>query len=349
MTAPTQTWSPTYTTAPPASCQTLRNYRNTVAWGQTCVFAEEDNGGPKPFSINTACMPWVTPGIYPASGAVYGPATACPSSWNAVSTGAVGKNEVELSCCPPGFEGDGRSGCRVKADSGRWNVVECGDADAEENENRVYEAGQWPATATISVDALRLRGVGSANSSAPASTGGSNGNAGGGGGLSTATKAAIGTVIPLVFVLGALALLVFWRRRKHKKAALALAKRNISDEKPAPSSSTSNRGSYHQPYAQPAPLDSKTLPVGAVGAAGRTGPNTHEIPEWNVEMDATDAERQRLVPNDPMSATSNGAEASELAGLGRVPRKPIAPVELDGTSARAEVGDAYLPYRPGAS
>jgi hypothetical protein len=234
--------------------------------------------------------------------------------------------------------------------------VQCGDADAEENENRVYEAGQWPASATVSVDALRLRGAGSASASAtgssPTSTAGSSGNVGGGGGgLSTAAKAAIGTVIPLVFVLGALALLVLWRRRKHKKAALALAKINMVDEKPAPSSSTSKRGSYHQPYAQQPALDSKTISIAAAATAGvgRTGPNTHEIPEWNVEMDATDAERQRLVPQDPLSATSNGTEASELGGIARMPRKPIAPVELDGTSARAEVGDAYLPYRPGAT
>jgi hypothetical protein len=33
--------------------------------------------------------------------------------------------------------------------------------------------------------------------------------------------------------------------------------------------------------------------------------------------------------------------------MARVPRKPIAPVEIDGTAVVAEVGDAYIPYRPG--
>ena len=32
----------------------------------------------------------------------------------------------------------------------------------------------------------------------------------------------------------------------------------------------------------------------------------------------------------------------------RVPRKRIAPVEIDGVQVVPEVGDAYIPYRPGA-
>jgi len=66
----------------------------------------------------------------------------------------------------------------------------------------------------------------------------------------------------------------------------------------------------------------------------------NEIPEWNAELDATDAERQRY-------AAYHHAEASELDGTGRVERKPVAPVEIDGVEVRAEVGDAYLPFRAG--
>lgn len=358
-----RTWSPAFQTAPPAACQTLRNYRNTVEWGYTCVFGEED-GDQVPFSINTACMPWVTPNVYPSSGAFYSPATACPSSWSAVSTATSGdqwvSGETALTCCPSGFEGDGRGGCRVGS-SGTFPVVQCGDADAEENDNRVYTAGQWPATATPSITALHLRYQASDSGSASATgTGASASNTGGpsasgtgggsGGGLSTGAKAAIGAVVPFVFILGALALLIFWRRRKHKKAAVALGAKNVADEKAAPTSSSIHRGSYQQ---GPPTSDSKGMIPGAAVAPHtfKANRNPHETPEWNVEMDATEPERQGLVTNqyDPSSAKSKGTDASELDGMARVPRKPIAPVEIDGTAVAAEVGDAYIPYRPGAT
>jgi hypothetical protein len=38
---------------------------------------------------------------------------------------------------------------------------------------------------------------------------------------------------------------------------------------------------------------------------------------------------------------------SELGGMGRVARKPVVPVEMEGSSVPVEVGDAYIAYRPG--
>jgi hypothetical protein len=369
-----RTWSPSYETAPPAACQTLRNLNNIVEWGATCVFGEED--GPAPFFLNTACMPWVTPNIYPNTAAFYSPATACPTSWAAVSTATSGNQwvngETGLTCCPPGFEGDGRGGCKVG--TATYPAVECGEADAEENNNRVYTSGQLPPRATASITALKLRyqasdiGSASATRSSPANTGsGSNGNGSGntgGGGLSTGAKAAIGTVIPLVFIIGAFAFALLWRRRKQKKAAMALAARN-ADEKDTRTSGSVTDTAYHPHPQSAAFVDSKHPPLAAgVAAAGhphRSEPhiNANETPEWNVEMDATEAERQGLVANQyqsssatpssavPNSALSNEPDTSELAGTARMQRKPIAPVEMDGTGVRAEVGDAYIPYRPG--
>tara|TARA_R110002003_G_scaffold38_1_gene2272 strand:+ start:868 stop:1323 length:456 start_codon:yes stop_codon:yes gene_type:complete len=146
-----------------------------------------------------------------------------------------------------------------------------------------------------------------------------------------------------VFLVGALAFFLLWRRRKQKKAAMALAARNVADEKTTPASSSIHRASYHQPST-----DSKAA-FGAAVAVHRNATNPHETPEWNVEMDATDAERQRLVGahDVPLSASSPGSDATELGGLARVPRKPIAPVELDGVQVVPEVGDAYIPYRLG--
>lgn len=349
------TWSPAYQTAPPAACQTLRNYRNVVEWGNTCVFGKE-NGDPVPFSINTACMPWVTPNVYPTSAAFYSPATACPTSWKAVSTATSGDQwvpgETALTCCPSGFEGDGRGGCRVGS-SGTFPVVQCGDADAEENENRVYTAGAWPATATASITALHLRyqasdiGSASATGSSPLSTGESGapgGGSGGSGGLSTGAKAAIGTVIPLVFIVGALAFFLLWRRRKQKKAAMALAAKNLAYEKNTPPPRSLDLAQDHGYVA-----DTKSSGVAAVGAAHRPHSALHETPEWNVEMDATEAERQRLVSTDldPVSAMTDRTDATELGGMPRLARKPIPPVEIDGTPVTAEIGDAYIPYRPG--
>jgi hypothetical protein len=350
------TWSPAFQTAPPAACQTLRNYRNTVDWGYTCVFARED-GDPIPFSVNTACMPWVTPNTYPNTAAFYSPATACPTSWSTVSTVTSGaqwtSGETGLTCCPAGFEGDGRGGCKVGS-TGTYPVIQCGDADAEENENRVYTAGAWPATATVSVAALQLRyqasDVGSASVTGASPTGtsgtGSSSNGGGSGGLSTAAKAALGTVIPLVFILGALAFAVLWRRRKQKKAALALAAKDAAYEKNMPPSRSVDLA---QDTAYAGDVKGARVVGAGAGFAAHRPHNTNnltETPEWNVEMDATEAEREHLVPSayEPAPAVT---DASELGGMARVPRKPIAPVEIDGTAVVAEVGDAYIPYRPG--
>jgi hypothetical protein len=350
-----RTWSPSYQTAPPAACQTLRNLNNAVEWGKMCVFGKED-GDPVPFSINTACMPWVTPNVYPNTAAFYSPATACPTSWSAVSTATSGDQwvtgETALTCCPSGFEGDGRGGCKV-GNSGTFPVVVCGEADAEENNNRVYTAGQWPATATASITALQLRyqasDIGSASTTAnsPNNTSGSGpSNNNSNGGLSTGAKAAIGTIIPLVFIIGAFAFALLWRRRKQKKAAMALAAKNMADEKDIPPSTSTHPDQHHHQQPTSTPTKGALLGQSAISTANA---NTHETPEWNVEMDATEAERQRLVSHeyDPMSATTNTTEATELGGLGRLPRKPIAPVEIDGTPVAAEMGDAYIPYRPG--
>ncbi|KAF2035391.1 hypothetical protein EK21DRAFT_84462 [Setomelanomma holmii] len=353
-----RTWSPSYATAPPASCATLRNYANTVQYGHICVFAEED-GDPVPFSINTACMPWVTPNVYPSASAFYSPATACPSSWSAVSTATAGQDwvsgETGLTCCPPGFEGDGRGGCKVGS-SGTMNMVKCGEADAEENSNAVYTAGAWPASVTASITPLLLRyqasdvgsasATGSGSSSSSTGVSGTSGNRGNGD-LSTGAKVAIGVVVPLVFIVGALAFFLLWRRRKQKKAAMALASKNTADEKTTPTSASIDRGSYQQAPQQHTSPASKEAFDAAV-APHRNGTNPHETPEWNVEMDATGAERQRLVraQDMPLSASSPASDATELGGLARVPRKPIAPVEIDGNQIRAEVGDAYIPYRP---
>jgi hypothetical protein len=335
------TWSPAYETAPPASCQTLRNYKNVVEFGYQCVFARED-GDPIPFSINTACMPWVTPNVYAVPTAFYSPATACPTSWTAVSTATTGEQwasgETGVTCCPAGFEGDGRGGCKVGT-TGTFPVVQCGDADAEENESRTYTAGAWPATATASIMPLRLRyrasDIGSATGSGrPPSSTSSSGSTGSAsdGGLSTGAKAAIGTIIPLVFLLGAMAFFLLWRRRRQKIRAVALAAKNMGDEK-----------EDHTPGSQPhgIPLESKMAGAAAVHQSHN---NTHETPEWNAEMDATEAERQRLV-----TSQHEFGDAVELGGTSRVPRKPIAPVEIDGVPVTAEIGDAYIPYRPGTT
>lgn len=328
-----------------------------VAWGETCVFAQED-GDPLPFSINTACMPWVTPNVYPSSSAFYSPATACPTSWTAVATQTSGTDqwvdgETALSCCPDGYDSDGRNGCRPGA-NGVYPVVVCGEADADENELQTYTGGAWPATAIASISALRLRyqasdiGSGSATSGSSSATDSS--RSGGNttdSGLSTGATAAIATVIPLGIIIAALVAFLFWRRRKHRKTAAALASQNLVNDKAAHSPAGYNAAgsAYH-----PVPGDSKTAHLTPVAAA--SGPRTshHETPEWNAELDASEAERQRLVSPTvapPASATDGSVGASELGGLARVQRKPIAPVEMDGTPVRAEVGDAYIPYRLG--
>jgi hypothetical protein len=351
-------WSPTYATAPPAACQTLRNYRNTVDWGYTCVFGEE-NGEALPFAINTACMPWVTPNVYPNSAAFYSPVTACPTSWTAVSTATTGDQwvtgEKGLVCCPTGFEGDRRGGCKPGT-SGTFPVVQCGDADAEENENRVYTAGTWPATVTANVTALQLRyretDVGSAStssggSSLSSSVGPSNGNDSERSGLSIGVKAAIGTIIPIILIIAALSFVLLWRRRKRKKASMALVAKNMEDGKRGRSPRSLE---VLQPHTHL--LDTKdpdTTAAGAVAATHRVNSNLHETPEWNVELDVTEAKHQHLISARSLTGLASsrgGQEANELSGLARVPRKPIQPVEIDSTPVLAEVGDAYIPYRP---
>ncbi|KAF1940865.1 hypothetical protein EJ02DRAFT_455663 [Clathrospora elynae] len=347
-------WNTAWATAPPSACQTLRNLNNQIAWGQSCVFAEE-NSDPTPFSINTACMPWVTSNIYPSPSAFYSPATACPDSWTAVATQTSGgdwiKGETALQCCPGGFDSDGGSGCRPGSGES-WPVVECGEADAEENKMRTYVGVSWPAGVTASVGALQLRYQGSdvrsvnPTDSSPAETGRSgsgseSGEGGGEGGLSTGTIAGIAIAITLVLIIGALAAFLLWRRRKHRKTAL-LASKGPGGEKAGRGASGSVQSTAHHSIAK-APIE--------VTAAG-TGRVQYETPEWNVEMDATEAERQKLVTayHTPISASTadSGTKAAELGGMARVARKPIAPVEIDSTPVIPEVGDAYIPYRPGA-
>jgi hypothetical protein len=324
-------WNSAWATAPPTSCSTLRNLHNTIAYGRTCVFAEED-GDALPFDINTACLPWITPGISPA---FYSPATACPEAWTAVATQTFAPDgEVELQCCPGGMEGDGPTGCRPGG-RGSWPVVECGEADAEENEVSSYRGASWSVTATASITALQLRyqgsdvGGGSATASSTSASAEESG-AGGGGGLSTGATAAIATVIPLLAIIGTLAAFLLWRRRTKSRKSALVALRGLADEK-------AGRPSASPTYA--------STPKAVAGAQ-------HEIPEWNIEMDATEAEREKLVGayQSPQfqSPVGNENEAAELGGMARLARKPIAPVEIDSTEVRAEVGDAYLPYRPGA-
>ncbi|RMZ66034.1 transmembrane alpha-helix domain-containing [Pyrenophora seminiperda CCB06] len=352
------TWNTAWATAPPPSCSTLRNLNGAVGWGETCVFARED-GEPLPFSINTACMPWVTSNVYPSPSAFYSPATACPQSWTAVATQTAESGEgsddrwvdgeVGLQCCPAGFQSDGQGGCRP-GDSGSWPVVQCGEADAEENSLKTYDADKWPVFARPSISALKLRyqtsDVGNSarpTASVPGETGSSDGK--GAGGLSTGAIAAIATVIPLVLILAALAAFTLWRRRnkKHKATALLASRRNLEQEKShRPSSSTDGTANhtYHSlPKGAPTVVSPRQL--------------QQETPEWNIEMDATEAARQNAVGAVAPVAVGRSSEqrpreVAELGGLARVPRKAIAPVEIDGRAVLAEVGDAYIPYRPGA-
>ncbi|KZM20118.1 uncharacterized protein EKO05_0007472 [Ascochyta rabiei] len=356
-------WVTAYQNAPPATCATLRAFSNTVEYGLQCVFAEED-GDPLPNSINTACLPWATSGV-PSSAAFYSPATACPTSWTAVATrtAAEGANdwtdgETAIECCPQGFVG-GTGGMCNPGSSGTTPVVRCGEADAEENVNLVYTAGSWPASVTARVTALQLRYqptdiessaslTGSSSGSTSASTGSSSPGAGNsvGGGLSTGAKAAIGTVVPLVFILGTLAAFLLWRRRRHRKAAVALSK-DVGDGHEA---KQSYKAVAQSPYND-AKSGPNMLPVAAV--AGATQNVQHEAPEWNAELDATEAERRRYmaVQGSLFPATASGAgdaassggvsEANELGGMIRMNRKPVAPAELDSTPLTMEMdGDA---------
>jgi hypothetical protein len=339
-------WVTAFQNQPPVACATLRALSNSVEYGVTCVFGEED-GDPLPNSINTACLPWATGSVPPPS-AFYSPATACPTSWTAISTrtSADGANdwidgETTLECCPPGFVGGAGGMCNPE-NSGTTPVVRCGEADAEENENVVYSAGNWPASVTAQVTALQLRyqpsDVGStARVSATSTSTSGPGSETGSNGLSTGAKAAIGTIIPLVFILGALAAFMLWRRRKHRNHAAAVSK-DMDD-------GHETKQSYEQ-VPQNTYLDSKGPPATMPATVPGT---THETPEWNAELDATEAERRRymavqgsLFPpasgTQAMTSSPGGAsEASELGGMMRVGRKPVAPVELDSTPMTTEL------------
>ncbi|KAF2625283.1 hypothetical protein BU25DRAFT_346255, partial [Macroventuria anomochaeta] len=336
-------WVIAYQNAPPPACATLRALANTVEYGLTCVFAEED-GDPLPDSINTACLPWATSSV--PSSAFYSPATACPTSWTAVATHTAAEGasdwidgETALQCCPSGFVG-GSGGMCNPGTSGSTPVLRCGEADAEENENLMYTAGSWPASVSARVTAVQLRyqqsdvGLGaSATRTVTPSTstrGSSPGDGSDGGGLSTGAKAAIGTVIPLILILGALAAFLLWRRRKHKKAAAAMSKDFADGHETKRSYDKVPQEAFSSLKGMPAAV---MVPAATVAptAAAATQSGQHEMPEWNAELDATEAERRRYM------AVQGSFEASELGGIMRVNRKPITPVELDSTSVTTEL------------
>lgn len=241
--------------------------------------------------------------------------------------------ETGLSCCPDGFE-DGSGGVCKPASTGTFAVVECGDADEEENESRTYSGASWPASATVSVPALQLRfraedssdssasATGTATGSGtPSETSGSKGG-GGGGGLSTGAKAAIGTVIPLAFIMLALAAFLLWRRRRNRKAV------------------ETNDKSFAETKDYP---DAEPSVVGTSSIKSQH-PNANETPEWNTELEATEAQRQRA-PAAAVSAAQ--ASTSELGGLGRRPRKPVPAVEVEGSPVTAEMDvSRYMAYQP---
>jgi hypothetical protein len=340
-------WSTAYEIAPPAACNTLRNNRNIVEWGYTCVFAEEN--GPEPFAINTACMPWIAAPTLPASDAFYSPATACPTSWTPVATRTASSGagdqwvdgETALTCCPSGFVADNTGGCSPGS-SGTWPVVQCGEADAEEYESRTYTAGSWPTNATPRVTALQLRyqatDTGAVPSASSSIKSGHDDNGGGSGGLSTAVKAALGTAIPLFFLLSALAFFLLWRRRKNRNQA---SSKGIEEEHLYPKSMPFETANH--PRSPGLGLLSQPVPY-AQPRHGTDPATTHETPEWNVEMDAVEAERRRYLAVQgslfPTAATAdkNLGEVAELGGMARVPRKPIAPVEIDSEPWRGGMG-----------
>ena len=369
-----QPWATGFEAAPSSACATLRALSNTVEYGVQCVFGEED-GDALPNSINVACLPWATASA-PASGAFFSPATACPTSWTTVATQTAAEGasdwidgETALQCCPPGFVG-GSGGMCNPGTTGTTPVVRCGEADAEENENAVYTAGQWPASVTAKVTALQLRyqasdtggtasATGSGSSSMATSTSGSTPGTGGtGGGLSTGARAAIGTVIPLVFIIGALAAFMLWRRRKHKKAAAAAMSKDFADghetkrsydKLPQEGFASSDIGSKGAPIAPMTSAAAVAPATSTTAAAAVPHDVQHETPEWNAELDATEAERRRYMAVQgslfppasggvkTVSSPGGASEASELGGVMRVNRKPVAPVELDSTPVMTEL------------
>lgn len=329
-------WTTPWATAPPSSCATLILGSSTVSYGGVCVFSEEESNPATVTPYNTACLPWLA-GATPPSNAFYSPATACPSSWSAVATSTSGGDqwvdgETALSCCPNGLE-DGGGGTCKPASTGTFVVLECGDADAEENDLRTYSGRRWPETATVNVPVLQLRfqasDLGSTSSASSTSSrespsAGNNEQGSGGSGLSTGEKAAIGTVIPLALIVIALAAFLLWRRRKRNMAA---ARQDKAFEE-----TKSQTGS-----------DVRALEAGSSNSKAPITGVAIETPEWNTELDATEAERRDSSP------TQNSAHASvnELGGIARRPRKPIPAVELDGTPVVPEMDvSQYMAYQP---
>lgn len=252
--------------------------------------------------------------------------------------------------------GDGGSGCRPGS-TGSWPVVECGEADADENELRTYSAAAWPATATPGITALQIRfqasDIGSATATGsllPSESGGAGaGNtsaSGNGNGLSTGAIIAIAVVIPLVLLIGAVAAFLLWRRRRHRKAVAAY---HLTDKDMPENATGRSPGNLEIAQSYNSSPSSKLEKTAHMGTAGLTGVAAqHETPEWNAELDSSEVRKQQLGSSTLALASANSTrneDVSELGGLARVPRKPIAPVEMEGTPV-AEMGDAYIPYRP---
>lgn len=201
-------------------------------------------------------------------------------------------------------------------------MVQCGDADEEENEIKMFEGARWPAEMKIEIPALMLRYRESdANATRPAgnsSVGSQNNNDDSSGALSTGAIAAIATAIP-VFVIATIAAAFLLWRRKRKRDAAALDAATVKTSRPSGSIDISS------------PISELGSPAtyAAVGSAKR-----HETPEWNNEMEDTGGARYHH---------HHHQQPAELMGFAR----PV-PVELDGTPVLAEVGDSHVPYRPGA-
>lgn len=391
-------WATPWATPPPSSCSTLILASSTINYGATCAFPEED-APTSAIPFDTACLPWLASATA-ASNAFYSPATACPPSWKAIATQTSGlaqavAGETALSCCPNGFEDGGRGMCKP-ASTGTFAVVECGEADAEENESRTYAGASWPARATVSVPALQLRfraedtrdassTTTETASGTPSGTSSSGGKSGGG--LSTGAKAAIGVVVPLVFILLALAIFLLWQRRRRNKAvdqhdeALAETKAysdtsagvagsttgtsphpgvvgSTAATSPHPSVVGSTVGTSQHPHAVGSTVEPSQQPhvVGSTvgtsqyphvtGSAVATSQHPHavETPEWNMELEATETQRQRAAAP---TASAAQPSVSELGGLMRKPRKPVPAVEMEGSPAPAEMDvSRYMAYQP---
>jgi hypothetical protein len=157
-------------------------------------------------------------------------------------------------------------------------------------------------------------------------------------------KAAIGTIIPLVSIFGAVLLFMLWRRRKARKASKAAKWMDSIEPK------SGNHPNAPVTSADPKFSDS-TSPIAAAGASQRMNGASNETPEWNVEMDALETERSlayKLVPGrDPIDTMNDKAiTASELGGFSKQKRKPLPSYELEGHDKGAELpgGDASARY-----